>query len=133
MVRAGMRVLLDTHTFLWWLDGDRRLSRRAHTAIGRATNVVHVSAATTWELTTKARLGRLPGAADVAADVLGAILGQGFVPLDISTTHAQQAGWLPEYHQDPWDRMLVAQAQSEGLALVSNDALLDRYGVSRIW
>lgn len=133
MVRAGMRVLLDTHTFLWWLDGDRRLSRRAHTVIGRATTVVHVSAATTWELTTKARLGRLPGAADVAADVLGAILGQGFVPLDISTTHAQQAGWLPEHHQDPWDRMLVAQAQSEGLALVSNDALLERYGVSRIW
>ena len=133
MERRGMRVLLDTHTFLWWLDGDRRLSRRARTVIARPTTIVHVSAATTWELTTKARLGRLPGAADVAADVLAAILGQEFVPLDITTAHAQQAGWLPEHHQDPWDRMLIAQAQVEGLALVSNDGLLDRYGVNRVW
>ena len=128
-----MRVLLDTHAFLWWLDGDRRLSRRARAVIARPTTVVHVSAATTWELTTKARLGRLPGAVEVAADVLGAILGQGFFPLDITTAHAQQAGWLPEHHQDPWDRMLVAQARAEGLALVSNDLQLDPYGVSRVW
>jgi PIN domain nuclease of toxin-antitoxin system len=92
-----------------------------------------VSAASAWELTTKARIGRLPRAADVAADVLGAIIGQGFEPLDISTVHAQRAGWLPDHHQDPWDRMLIAQAQAEGLAIVSNETRFDGYGVSRIW
>ncbi len=128
-----MRMLLDTHAFLWWLDGSRRLSRRARTALQREDSEVYVSAASAWELTTKARLGRLPGAADVAADVLGAILGQGFLPLDITTIHAQLAGCLPNHHQDPWDRMLIAQAQAEGLALLSNEVLFDAYGVQRVW
>lgn len=128
-----MRVLLDTHTFLWWLDGDRRLSRRARAVLARADTEVYVSAASAWELTTKARLGRLPGAGDVAADVLGALLGQGFLPLDITTIHAQRAGRLPDHHQDPWDRMLIAQAQAEGLALLSNEAVFDEYGISRVW
>jgi PIN domain nuclease of toxin-antitoxin system len=65
--------------------------------------------------------------------VLGAILGQGFRPLDISTIHAQRAGSLPGHHQDPWDRMLIAQAQAEGLALVTNESLFDEYGISRVW
>lgn len=65
-----MRLLLDTHAFLWWLDGDRRLSRRARSAISDDTNTILVSAATAWEITTKARLGKLPGAVDVAADSL---------------------------------------------------------------
>lgn len=128
-----MRVLLDTHTFLWWLDGDRRLSRRARAVLARADTEVYVSTASAWELTTKARLGRLPGAGDVAADVLGALLGQGFLPLDITTIHAQRAGWLPDHHQDPWDRMLIAQAQAEGLALLSNEAVFDEYGITRVW
>jgi PIN domain nuclease of toxin-antitoxin system len=128
-----VRVLLDTHAFLWWLDGDRRFSRRARAAVAREETEVFVSAVSAWEVTTKARLGRLPGAADVAADVLGAVLGQGFLPLDITTIHAQRAGWLESHTQDPWDRMLIAQAQAEGLALVSNEKVFDRYGVSRVW
>lgn len=128
-----MRILLDTHAFLWWLDGNRRLSPRARQALQREQNEAYVSAASAWELTTKARLGRLPGATEVAADVLGAVLSQGFLPLDITTIHAQLAGSLPDHHQDPWDRMLIAQAQAEGLALLSNDRLLDPYGVQRVW
>ena len=128
-----MRVLLDTHAFLWWLEGDRHLSRRARQVIGRSATVVYVSAATVWELTTKARLGRLPGAADVAADVLAAIQGQGFLPLDITAGHAQRAGWLREYHQDPWDRILIAQAQAETLSVVSNEVRFDQYGINRVW
>jgi len=128
-----VRILLDTHAFLWWLDGDRRLSPRSRTALQREDNEAYVSAASAWELTTKARLGRLPGATDVAADVLGAVLGQGFLPLDVTTIHAQLAGSLPDHHQDPWDRILIAQAQAEGLALLSNEALFDAYGVRRIW
>ncbi len=128
-----MRVLLDTHAFVWWLQGSSRLSRRARAVVASHGNEIFVSAATAWEITTKARLGRLPFALDVAADVLGAIVGQSFHPLDISTVHAQRAGGLPGHNADPWDRMLVAQAQAEGLAVVSNEALFEEYGISRVW
>lgn len=128
-----MHLLLDTHAFLWWLDGDRRLSRRARAAIGDSGNTVLVSAASAWEITTKARLGRLPGALDVAADVAGCIAGQAFTPLDITVVHAQRAGRLPGDHRDPFDRMLAAQAQLEDLPIVSNDAIFDSYGVNRYW
>jgi PIN domain nuclease of toxin-antitoxin system len=76
-----MRLLLDTHAFLWWLDGDRRLSLKARR--GNDTNAILVSAASAWEITTKARLGKLPGAADVAADVAACVASQGCLPLDI--------------------------------------------------
>ena len=128
-----MRVLLDTHAFVWWLEGSPRLSRRARSVLEREGNEIFVSAATAWELTTKARLGRLPFASEVAADVFGAIVGQGFHPLDITTVHAQRAGWLPGHHADPWDRMLIAQAQAEGLAVVSDETRFDEYGITRVW
>jgi len=128
-----VRVLLDTHAFVWWLEGSPRLSRRARSVLEREGNEIFVSAATAWELTTKARLGRLPFASEVAADVFGAIVGQGFHPLDITTVHAQRAGWLPGHHADPWDRMLIAQAQAEGLAVVSDETRFDEYGITRVW
>ncbi len=128
-----MRVLLDTHTFLWWLDGDRRLSRRARALIGDDANEILVSAASAWEISTKARLGRLPGALDVAADVAGCLASQGFSALDISVVHAQRAGHLPGQHRDPFDRMLAAQAQAEDVPIVSNDRAFDGFGVRRIW
>ena len=128
-----MRILLDTHALLWWLDGDARLSKRARAAIGDARTVCLVSAASAWEITTKARLGKLPGALDVAADVTGCLRSQQFTPLDITVDHAQRAGSLPGAHRDPFDRMLIAQAQAENLPLVSNDVVFDGYGVVRIW
>jgi len=128
-----VRILLDTHALLWWLDGDRRLSRKARTAIADEGNAVFVSAASAWEITTKARLGKLPGAAAVAADVAGAVSGQGFSELDITIRHAQRAGRLPGEHRDPFDRMLIAQSQIEDLALVSDETLFDAYGVERVW
>ncbi len=128
-----MRLLLDTHTLLWWLDGDRRLSRRARTAIGAAGRSVFVSAASAWEITTKARLGKLPGALEVASDVAAAVASQAFSPLDITIVHAQKAGRLPGPHRDPFDRMLVAQAQLEDLPIVSDDHVFDAYGVERLW
>lgn len=128
-----MRLLLDTHAFLWWLDGDRRLSPRPRRLIADEVNAVLVSAASAWEITTKARLGKLPGARDVAADVVGCIANQGFVPLDITVLHAQRAGGLAGEHRDPFDRMLIAQAQLEDVAIVSDDAVFDRYGVRRVW
>jgi len=128
-----MRVLLDTHALLWWLDGDKRLGKRARTAIADERTTVLVSAASAWEITTKARLGKLPGAVEVAADVGACLRSQRFDALDITMAHAQRAGALPGAHRDPFDRMLIAQAQAENLPLVSNDEIFDRYGVVRIW
>jgi PIN domain nuclease of toxin-antitoxin system len=128
-----VRLLLDTHAFLWWLDGDRRLSTKARGQIADEANAVLVSAASAWEITTKARVGKLPGAMDVAADVLGCIGNQGFVPLDITVLHAQRAGGLAGDHRDPFDRMLIAQAQLEDVAIISDDRVFDEYGVRRIW
>ena len=128
-----MRVLLDTHTFLWWLDGDRRLPLSVQRVIKNENNVVLVSAASAWEITTKARIGKLPGALEVAADVSGCIVRQKFESLDITILHAQRAGGLPGKHRDPFDRMLAAQAQIEDLPIVSGDLVFDDYTVKRIW
>ena len=125
-----MRLLLDTHTFLCWVFADARLSRRARTAIEDDTqNQVFVSAASAWEITTKHRIGKLPNAAVVAGDVAG----EGFNELSVSMRHAQRAGGLAGHHQDPFDRMLIAQALLDDLTLVSNERAFDAYGVPRLW
>ena len=87
-----MRLLLDTHAFLWWLDGDRRLKRGVRRLIADEDNAVLVSAASAWEIATKFRLGKLDGAAAVAADIGGAVASQGFVALHITVRHAEMAG-----------------------------------------
>jgi PIN domain nuclease of toxin-antitoxin system len=128
-----MRVLLDTHALLWWLDGDRRLPIKVRRLIADSTNDVLVSAASAWEITTKARLGKLAGALEVASDVVACIAGQGFSALPISMDHAQRAGSLPGPHRDPFDRMLIAQSQAEDLPLATNETAFDAYGIRRIW
>jgi PIN domain nuclease of toxin-antitoxin system len=128
-----MRVLLDTHAFLWWLAGHRSMSRRAQSAIQDDDTEVFVSAASAWEITTKYRLGKLPEAALVARDVLATVESQRFASLAISTKHAQLAGSLAGAHSDPFDRMLMAQAMLEDLTLVSNEKSFDAYGVKRLW
>jgi len=128
-----VRLLLDTHTFLWWLNGDAALSSAAQAAISDRASEVHLSAASAWEIATKFRLGKLPGAAAVAADVAGAAAAQGFQELPISLRHGEKAGALPGPHRDPFDRMLIAQAMLEDLAIVSNDEAFDAYGVRRLW
>ena len=128
-----MRLLLDTHAFLWWLEGNRRLSKKARDAIGDESNSVFVSAASAWEITTKFRIGKLPGAAEIVGDIPGIVASQAFSPLPITLVHAQRAGSLPGAHRDPFDRMLVAQAQTEDLVLVTNEKLFDNYGVRRLW
>ena len=117
-----MRLLLDTHAFLWWLDGDPHLSAAARAAITDPDNEVFVSAASAWEITTKHRLGKLPGATAVAAAVAACVAGQGFHPLPIGLAHGEKAGALPGPHRDPFDRMLIAQAMIEDLILASNEA-----------
>jgi PIN domain nuclease of toxin-antitoxin system len=128
-----VRLLLDTHALLWWLDGDRRLSAKARRAIADQSNSILVSAASAWEITTKARLGKLPGATAVAADVAACVTDQGFQSLDITLLHAQRAGHLPNEHRDPFDRMLIAQSQIEDVAIVSDDDAFDIFDVRRFW
>ena len=96
-------------------------------------NTVLVSAASAWEVATKVRLGKLAGAAGLAADFASYIEREGFEPLPISMDHAARAGLLAGAHKDPFDRMLIAQAQAENLALVSNEDVFDAYGVRRLW
>ena len=129
-----MRLLLDTHALLWWLAGDERLPIAARREIDAADAEVFASAASAWEIATKYRLGRLPNTvAPLALDFGRTIAGHGFIPLDITVAHAQDAGSLPDFHPDPFDRMLVAQALAERMALVSNELSFDQFGVVRIW
>ncbi len=128
-----MRLLLDTHALLWWLAGDRALPPAARRAIEDPANEVHVSAASAWEVATKHRLGRLPDAGPLAVDFRREVERQGFTALPITVDHAIAAGRLPEIHRDPFDRMLVAQGLAERMALVSNEAAFDSYGVRRVW
>lgn len=128
-----MALLLDTHAFLWFLAGDKALSRPARRAIEADDETVFVSAASAWEIATKFRLGKLPDAAAVAAAIAPVIEEKGFTSLAISVEHAQQAGAFAADHKDPFDRMLAAQALLEGLILVSNDEAFDAFGVNRLW
>jgi PIN domain nuclease of toxin-antitoxin system len=126
-------LLLDTHTFLWWLAGDISLSSTARAAIEDERNAIYVSAASTWEISTKYRIGKLPDVAAIVADLDAAITTQGFTQLPISTRHGQAAGALPGPHKDPFDRMLIAQAMLDNMLLVSNEQPFDAYGVRRLW
>lgn len=128
-----MRLLLDTHALLWWLTDSDELSAAARSVISDRGNTIYVSGASTWEIATKSRKGKLNIAPELIANLTEAILGQGFEPLPISLQHGQSAGALPGPHKDPFDRMLIAQAMMETLVLVSNEVPFDAYGVQRLW
>jgi len=126
-------VLLDTRALLWWLSDEPALSTAAHKTIADGGNDIYVSAASAWEIATKVRLGKLPTATDLAADFGSQLDREGFRVLAISGGHAIRAGLLPGPHKDPFDRMLIAQAQAENMPIVSNEVLFDMYRVRRIW
>ena len=128
-----MRLLLDTHAFIWWLAGSDQLPDIPRKAIWDDSNDVLISAASAWEITTKHRLGKLPRAEKIAHDVAGAIAGEGFLELPITLDDAARAGSLPGRHRDPFDRILISQALSRDLVLVSIESLFESYGVRRLW
>ena len=128
-----MRVLLDTHALIWWLADDPNLPEVARRVIADPEVEVLVSAASAMEITTKHRLGKLPRAAELARDFASLVETEGFRPLPISVRHAAMAGSLEISHKDPFDRLLVAQSLLEAVALVSNEQLFDRFGVTRVW
>ncbi|WP_158749204.1 type II toxin-antitoxin system VapC family toxin [Acidobacterium sp. S8] len=128
-----MNLLLDTHALLWTVTGDPKLSRRADSALHDEDSDIYVSAASAWEIATKFRLGKLPEGEILIEDFDQSLNRLGFIGLPISIDHAQRAGLLPGSHKDPFDRLLIAQAQAENLVLVSNERVFDGYGVRRLW
>jgi PIN domain nuclease of toxin-antitoxin system len=128
-----VRVLLDTRALLWWLTDDPALTRAARRVIGQTSNTVLVSAATAWEIATNVRLGKLPTAADLVADFTGQMAREGFELLAVSAEHGIRGGLLPGPCKDPFDRMLIAQCQADGLPIVSRETPFDAYGVRRLW
>jgi PIN domain nuclease of toxin-antitoxin system len=127
-----MRLLLDTHALLWYLLGDRRLSANAEAAISDQSNDVMVSAVSAMEASTKFRIGKLPEAAKIAGRLATIVPLRGFQPLEVTVQHGDVAGGLEIGHRDPFDRLLIAQAQIEQAWLVSNEALFDQFGVRRL-
>lgn len=128
-----MRCLLDTHTLLWCFNASPSLSSRARRLIEDGNNEILVSAASAWEIATKVRLGKLPTGEQLVSELDRYLTQLGFDPLPISLQHAVRAGKLPGEHRDPFDRMLVSQAQTENLSIVSSDRIFDDYHVERIW
>ncbi len=128
-----LRLLLDTHALIWWLAGDDALGKDAKAAMADEANTVFVSAASAMEVATKFRIGKLPSAALLAQDFEKVIASQGFTELPISIHHARLAGEMPIPHKDPFDRLLIAQAQAEDMVLVSNEGVFEGFGVRRVW
>ena len=129
-----MRALLDTHAFLWFNANDSRLSITAMDFISNGQNDVFLSAASVWEIAIKYSRGRLPEMDESPhAYVPSRIAQYGFAALPIEITHALQVALLPQLHRDPFDRILVAQAQVEGIPILTSDANIARYDVEVIW
>jgi PIN domain nuclease of toxin-antitoxin system len=128
-----LRALLDTHALLWWILDDRPLTRTARETIAETNNTMLVSAASAWEIAIKFRLGKLPSAGDLVSNFSREMVHEGFELLPVSAEHGIRAGMLPGLHKDPFDRMLIAQAQAENVPIVSNEAVFEAYGVRTVW
>jgi len=129
----SVRLLLDTHALLWWYSDDPALPLSSRKLIAKSDSSIFVSAASAWEIATKFRLGRLPSASELVQDFGGYLDREHFLSLPVSYEHGIRAGMLPGPHQDPFDRMLIAQAEIERLFILSKEKVFDRYGVRRIW
>ena len=127
-----MEALLDTHALVWWFEGAAMLSARASGILASPGNTIHVSAVVAWEIAIKFNLGKFRCAA-LVEDMGGFVEQEGWRELPISLQHAMRAGLLPLHHRDPFDRLLVAQAQALNLPILSADRALDEYDVRRVW
>ena len=128
-----MRLLLDTHAFLWWVLDDPRLSTTGRELIADPATEVLFSAVSGWEIAIKARTGRLDLPDDVPGFVLGQLRRNRFSVLPVELRHALRVHGLPDHHRDPFDRLLVAQAEIEAVPLLSRDPLLAAYGIELRW
>lgn len=123
-----MRILIDTHIFLWWDRQLRRISSSLRAAIEDADNHIYLSAASVWEVAVKRAVGKL----NFERPIVESVAKLGFEILPVTGIHAEHAGGLPRYHNDPFDRLLVAQAALEGMVLGTQDRLMRPYGIATI-
>jgi len=127
-----MNLLLDTHALIWFSENDPMLSKPALKAIELPSNTRWVSMATLWEMAIKLSIGKLTLQLPLA-EIIAQLNSNGFDLLPISPPHVLTVEQLPYWHRDPFDRLIVAQARSEGFTLVSNEVVFDQYGVKRLW
>ena len=128
-----MKVLLDTHTFLWWIADSPRLSARAREVIRDSNNELFFSAASGWEIAIKAQLGRLQLPDNLEQFIVEQLSLNTILVLPIQLRHALHVYTLPQHHRDPFDRMLVAQSQVENLPVLTTDPQIAQYEVKTIW
>jgi len=128
-----MRLLLDTHTLLWWVEDEPLLSPKARAAIGDENNECFVSLVSAWEMAIKVNLEKLRLSIPVLEYFQQHLPANNFKQLHISLEHVSRVQHLPLHHRDPFDRLLIAQAHQEGLVMVSADAVFSGYGIERIW
>jgi PIN domain nuclease of toxin-antitoxin system len=128
-----VRLLLDTHAFLWWVEGEPALGRRARAAVADPDNEVFLSIASCWELAIKLSLGKLRLNEDIERFIPEQLTRNGFALLGVEFRHVARVADLPFHHRDPFDRLLVAQALQDDLAIVSVDRVLRKYGVTVVW
>ena len=128
-----MRMLIDTHVFLWWVEGDHALPAKASAVIADPENECLISHASAWEMSIKASLGKLKLALPVRRYVDEHVMANGFRYLEIGMPHIARVEKLPAHHGDPFDRLLIAQALEEKLPVVTADLIFRKYGVKRIW
>ncbi len=128
-----MRLLLDTHAFLWWIVDDPRLSKKACEVIGNGKNQLFLSAASGWEIAIKAKLGRLQVPNDPELFIPEQVALNAIENLPVILSHALHVYTLPDYHRDPFDRLLISQAQLEGLPILTADPQISQYSVEVVW
>lgn len=128
-----MKVLLDTHVFLWWITDDPRLNERAREIISDGENTLFFSAASGWEIAIKAKLGKLSVPDDLEGFIMEQLAQNDITPLPVRLSHALHVYNLPAHHRDPFDRLLVAQAQVENLPILTGDTAIMQYPVQIIW
>ncbi len=128
-----MRLLLDTHAFLWWVNNDPLLSDQARVTIANARNECYLSIASCWELAIKASIGKLRLSKSVDRFITEELSTNDFQLLTIDFKHVAKVETLSFHHRDPFDRLLVAQVLSEKMAIISADTVFSEYGVKRIW
>ena len=128
-----LKLLVDTHAYAWWATGDGRLTPRARAAVEDPGAELLISAVVPWELAIKLRAGKWPQADAILADLDAALVEDRLTPLPITLDHARRAGLLASDHRDPFDRVLAAQAEAEGAALVTADPAFARMGIEVLW
>lgn len=128
-----MNFLLDTHSFLWFIDNHPRLSPAARLAIEDPSNTIYLSTVSMWEMAIKVSLGKLTLAAPIDIFVPQQIAANSFSILPIMVQHTFRIAALPFHHRDPFDRLLIAQSELEGFPIIGSDSVFDNYGITRVW